>query len=115
MVEGVVEKSDNPDVNDLIWAALVFVDDGDESLSGKIVEPLDADNMSFNLATDGGDVCVELVEEAKIILVSQDGDGAVSKEGKFSDLAVGQSVEVFGHSGVGGCFQANEVVVDLTG
>ena len=116
LVEGVVEMSDNPDVNDLIWAALVFVDveDDEESLSGKIVEPLDAVNESFILMTDGGDVCVEVLEEATIILVSQDSEGTISKEGMFSDLEPLQSVIVFGQSGVGGCFQANEVVVDLT-
>jgi hypothetical protein len=27
---------------------------------------------------------------------------------------VGQSVEVFGHPGIGGCFQPDEVVIDLT-
>jgi len=115
-VEGVRVESDNPDQSDGFFAALIFVDDAvaDESLSGKIVEPLDEASSSFNLATDGGDVCVKLLEEAKITLVSQDGDGTISKEGEFSDLAVGQSVEVFGQSGTGGCFQANEVVVDLS-
>ena len=70
--------------------------------------------MSFGLATDSGDQCVELVEEAVITLVSTSGDGTMNEVGEFSDLAVGQSVEVFGQSGIGGCFQADEVVVDLT-
>ena len=115
-VEGVVETSDNPDVNDLIWAALIFVDDKDEveSLSGTIAPDPDPDTESFILITDGGDVCVELLEEAEITLVSQDADGTMSENGDFSDLKAEQSVEVFGHSGVGGCFQADEVVVDLT-
>jgi hypothetical protein len=55
-----------------------------------------------------------VLEDATIILVSQDSDGTISKEGMFSDLEPGQSVIVFGQSGVGGCFQASEVVVDLT-
>ena len=116
LVEGVVETSSNPDVNDLIWAALVFVnvEDDEESLSGKIVDPIDAVNESFILMTDVGDVCVEVLEEATIILVSQDSEGTISKEGMFSDLEPLQSVIVIGQSGVGGCFQANEVVVDLT-
>ncbi len=115
-VDGVVVKPDIDGDPDLIRAALIFIDDGleDEKLSGTIVEPLDAETMSFNLATDHGDLCVELVEEAKIILVSHGDDGTVSEEGEFSDLAAGQSVEVFGQSGVGGCFQANEVIVDLS-
>lgn len=115
LVEGVVVPSDGPDTNDVINAALIFLDDAkdDEVLSGTIVEPLDADNRSFNLATDDGDVCVVLLEDAKITLVSQGDDGTVNKEGEFSDLELGQSVRVFGHSGTGGCFEANEVVVDL--
>jgi hypothetical protein len=64
--------------------------------------------------TDVGDVCVNLVEEARIFLISQDDTGTVVKEGMFGDLESGQSVEVFGESGVGGCFQASDVVVDLT-
>jgi Domain of unknown function (DUF4382) len=116
VVEGVVVKSENPDQSDGINAALIFLDDAvaGESLSGKIVEPLDSVNRSFNLATDSGDMCVELADEAKIILVSHGDDGSVSEEGDFSDLAPGQSVEVFGYSGVGGCFQASEVVVEET-
>jgi hypothetical protein len=70
--------------------------------------------MSFGLATDSGDKCVELVEEAVITLVSESADGTMNETGEFSDLAVGQSVAVFGHSGIGGCFQAGEVVADLT-
>jgi hypothetical protein len=117
LVEGVVETSDNPDVNDLIWAALVFVDpaEDEESMSGEIAPDPDPDTRSFVLITDGGDLCVDVLEDATITLVSQSGDGTESKEGTFADLAAGQSVEVFGHSGVGGCFQAKEVVVDLTG
>jgi Domain of unknown function (DUF4382) len=116
VVEGVVVKSENPDQSDGINAALIFLDDAvaKESLSGKIVEPLDSVNRSFNLATDRGDMCVEVADDAKIILVSHGDDGSVSEEGDFSDLAPGQSAEVFGYSGVGGCFQANEVVVDLS-
>jgi len=117
LVEGVVEMSDNPDVNDLIWAALVFVDveSDEESLSGEITDEPNPDTRSFRVSADSADICVEVAEEAKIILVSQDSDGTISKEGMFSDLELGQSVVVFGQSGVGGCFQANEVVVDLTG
>jgi hypothetical protein len=117
LVEGVVEMSENPDVNDLIWAALIFVDveHDEESLSGEILDEPDPATRTFRVSADSGDVCVEVAEEAKIILVSQDSDGTVSKEGMFSDLELGQSVVVFGQSGVGGCFQANEVVVDLTG
>jgi len=116
LVEGVIVESGDPETPDGLNAALIFVDDAvaDEMLSGNIIDPLAADTMSFGLATDSGDQCVELVEEAEITLVSVSGDGTVNEAGEFSDLAVGQSVEVFGQSGIGGCFQAGEVVVDLT-
>ena len=116
VVEGVVVESGSPDQPDGINAALIFVDDADDdvSLAGKIIDPLAPETMSFGLATDGGDACVELVEEAKIIIVSQTADGTMNEEGEFSDLAVGQSAEVEGHAGIGGCFQAEELVVDVT-
>ncbi len=116
LVEGAHVESANPEQNDGIFAALIFVDDRieHESLSGEIIDPLDANTMSFSLATDGGDRCVELVEEAEIILVSQSEDGITIEHGEFNDLAVGQSVKAFGNFGVGGCFQAKEVVVDLS-
>jgi Domain of unknown function (DUF4382) len=116
LVEGVHVESANPEQNDGIFSALIFVDDRieHESLGGKIIDPLDANTMSFSLATDSGDRCVELVEEADIILVSQSDDGIVIEHGEFNDLALGQSVKTFGRLGVGGCFQAKEVVVDLT-
>jgi len=116
VVEGVIVESGDPETPNGLNAALIFVDDAveDDMLSGNIIDPLAADTMSFGLATDSGDQCVELVEEAVITLVSESGDGTMNETGEFSDLAVGQSVEVFGQSGIGGCFQANEAVVDLT-
>jgi hypothetical protein len=86
----------------------------DEILLGKIMVPLDPVNESFVLATDGGDLCVELADKAHIILVSYSDDATVNEEGEFIDLAAGQTAAVFGHSGVGGCFQANEVIVEET-
>jgi len=120
-IEGVVARAETADDPDPIRAALIIIDeqDEDDSLSGTIIEPLVealiSDNRSFNLATDDGDACVDLTDEPKITLVSQSSEGTVNENGEFSDLELEQSVEVFGHSGVGGCFQANEVVVDLTG
>jgi hypothetical protein len=117
VVEGVLIESDEPDQIDGINAALIFIGDvvDDEMLSGKIGVPLDANIATFILMTDSGDLCVQVIEDGIITLVSKGDDGSVSEMGDFSDLAEGQSVEVFGHAGVAGCFQANEVVVDLTG
>jgi hypothetical protein len=116
VVEGVVVPSDDPATADAIYAALIFMDDAVEGevLLGKIVVPLDPDNESFVLATDVGDLCVKLADEAKIILVLHSDDGTVIEKGEFSDLEAGQKAAVFGHSGVGGCFQTEEVVVEET-
>jgi len=120
VVEGVpiqpAIQPDRPGQGKGMNAALIFIDDvvEDEMRSGTIIEPLDSDNRSFNLATDGGDVCIQVVGDALITLISRDSNGSTSKQGAFSDLATGQTAQVFGYSGVSGCFQAVEVVVDLS-
>lgn len=113
--EGVIVKAEGEDDPNLLRAALIIVDDRPEGgmLAGSIVEPIDPEAKSFNLATDSGDRCVDVREEAHITLVSQGVDGAMSKMGEFADLTVGQSVKVYGEVAVGGCFGAHEVVVDL--
>ncbi|HSD70757.1 MAG TPA: DUF4382 domain-containing protein, partial [Woeseiaceae bacterium] len=70
-IEGVIPPKADPADPDVIRAALVFVaGDEDVQLSGTIKAPLDATARSFNLATDTGDVCVNVQEEADILLVS---------------------------------------------
>ena len=97
-------------------AALILVDDStaDDQIEGVIAEPLDPDARSFNLSTDGGDRCVNLAEEASILLVTHGEDGTESMEGEFTDLEAGQSASVSGEEATDGCFLGNEVVVDLT-
>ncbi|RLA30337.1 MAG: hypothetical protein DRR15_14970, partial [Gammaproteobacteria bacterium] len=84
-------------------------------LSGTIAEPLDSTNMSFNLSAGISDVCVNLNNDSVIILISENADGTEVKIGTFADLATEQSVDTYGQQGIGGCFEANEVIVDLTG
>lgn len=102
---------------DTMYAALIIVDDGpyEEKLSGMIVDPLEATDMSFVLATGIGDRCVEPIDDALIIFTSESTDGTEVRIGTFADLADGQSADTYGQQGSGGCFQASEVVIDLTG
>lgn len=112
-VEGVKPpKADEADP-DLLRAALVFVeDDPDEQISGTIIEPLDADDMSFGLTlSGGGDTCVRVGDSADVLLVD-DANSTVTM-GTFADLALGQTVDVFGQSVADSCFEANEVIVEV--
>jgi Domain of unknown function (DUF4382) len=111
-VEGVrppVEAGDP----ELLRAALVFVEGAaDEQLSGTIIEPLDGVMRSFGLTpTAGSDTCVRVDDEAAILLV--DITASEVTMGGFEDLAVGQLVDLFGTTATDGCFDANEVIVDL--
>lgn len=116
-VEGVIVKAPAEGDLDTIRAALMIIGDGlnDDKLSGTIAPPLDAENMTFVLMAGAGDRCVELNKDALIIFVSQNTDGTEVKIGTFADLADGQSADTYGQQGSGGCFQASEVVIDLTG
>lgn len=112
-IEGVIPAKADPADPDVIRAALVFIAaDEDVQLSGTIKAPLDATAQSFNLATDTGDVCVIVQEEADILLVS--GVSSTVTVGDFTDLAVDQVVDAFGTmDDTGGCLLANEVIVTV--
>jgi len=112
-VEGVRPDKANPDDPDVIRAALIFVEaEDDEQLSGTISDPPAADTRSFGLMpVEGNDTCVRVDEDADILLVN-----AATSEvtmGTFDDLAEGQFVDLFGVTAIDGCFEANEVIVDV--
>lgn len=114
-VEGVVE----PGTPDTIHAALVFIEaEDDEQLSGTISEPLnpaDGDTpANFVLVfEDETSTCVNVYADTDVLLV----DVAASEVtmGDFTSLLADQVVDVFGQSSAepDGCFEANEVIVDL--
>jgi Domain of unknown function (DUF4382) len=112
-IEGVIPAKADPADPDVIRAALVFIAaDEDVQLSGTIKAPLDTTTSSFILATDTGDVCVNVQEEADILLVS--GVSSTVTVGSFADLALDQVVDVFGAmDDTGGCLLANEVIVTV--
>lgn len=113
-VEGVQPPKADPADPDLIRAALVFLEaPDDEQISGTIIEPLDADARSFGLTLEeGGDTCVRVNEDAAILLVDV-GNSEVT-EGAFTELAVDQFVDLFGETAADTCFDANEVIVEVT-
>ena len=61
--------------------------------------------------TEGGDICVDVSNEADILLVNE--AESVITMGTFTDLAIDQSVDVFGTQPETGCFLANEIIVEV--
>jgi hypothetical protein len=116
-VEGVKPEKADPEDPDLIRAALIFVEEEeDEQISGTIIEPIVeptvAEVGSFGLTlTGGGDTCVSVNSDADILLVDEANSEVTM--GTFADLAVDQSVDLFGQSAADSCFMANEVIVEV--
>jgi hypothetical protein len=113
-VEGVIPAKADPEDPDMIRAALVFLEANEaEQLSGTIAAgTLDADTRSFELTTDGGPVCVRVAEMASVLLVNT--TDAIVTAGAFADLADDQVVDLFGATAEDACFDADEVIVDVT-
>jgi len=101
----------------LIRAALVFVmpEDADQA-SGTIADEPDVDTLSFMLTPAGGgnDICVNVAEEASVLLVNVGASEVLT--GSFADLAMDQVVDLFGQApdAEDGCFLADEVIVEVT-
>jgi len=116
-VEGVKPAKADPDDPDLMRAALIFLEAADDQqVSGTIIEPIveptDDALGNFGLTlTEGGDICVDVSTDADILLVNE--AESVITMGMFADLAVDQSVDVFGTMPETGCFVANEVIVEV--
>ena len=110
-IEGVIIPPVEETDPTLLRAAIILLDgdDAKEQISGTIAEPVE--NMSFNLSTAGGDVCVVVADEAEILLVSS--DGTEQKPGSFEELEAGQEADAFGELGIDGCFLSDELVVTL--
>jgi mono/diheme cytochrome c family protein len=111
--EGRLALSDtDPDVLRTALIILDLVPIGDEVLRGEIAT---LNERGFVLMTGSGDRCVELDDDAEIILISPDeGNGIRSDRGAFGDLAAGQSVDVYGDEESDGCFEAETIIVDMT-
>ena len=112
-VEGVQPPKADAADPDVMRAALIFLEaDSDEQISGTITEPLDTAMRSFALTlTEGGTTCVRVNEDADILLV--DVTNSTVTMGAFADLAVDQTVDLFGVTAEDTCFDANEVIVEI--
>jgi hypothetical protein len=115
-VEGVKPAKADPTDPDLMRAALIFLEaEEDEQISGTIAEPLASETRSFDLTlTEGGTTCVRVNEDADILLVDEANSEVTM--GEFADLAVDQSVDLFGMTSIvegDDCFDANEVIVEV--
>jgi len=111
-VEGVKPPKTLETDPDLMRAALVFVEaDDDDQISGTITDSIVEAFRKFDLTmSDGTTACARVDAGADILLVDED-NSAVTM-GVFTDLAVGDSVDLFGMiSEVDGCIDANEVIV----
>lgn len=112
-IEGVVPASADPN---LMRAALVFLEDEDDDMiSGMIIDPLnvgqDDDPKNFGLRNDAGDTCVNGGDDTDIILV--DTVDSIVMTGTYAELELDQTIEVFGQMVEGGCFEANEIIVEV--
>ena len=100
---------------DVLKTALIILDlspSGDEVLRGEISTPNDG---GFNLITNMGDRCVATDDDTEVFLIlPDDGNGIRSERGTLGDLAIGQSVDVYGEEENDGCFEAETIIVDLT-
>jgi hypothetical protein len=99
---------------DLMRAALVFLESpDDEQLSGTIAVGTlvkDAVPAVFELATDGGPVCVRVNDGADVLLVKTTTSEVTI--GTSENLEEGQVVDLFGTTASDSCFEANEIIVD---
>ena len=111
-VEGVKPPKADPEDPDLMRAALIFLEaEEDEQIRGTIIEPLVEADRSFGLTTAGGDTCARVNDDADILLVDEANSEVTM--GTFADLALGQSVDLFGATAPDTCFDANEVIVEV--
>jgi hypothetical protein len=114
-IEGVMPPKAAEEDPDVIRAALVFVMPEDaDLLSGTIADEPDTDARSFMLTPgEGNDVCVNVAEEASVILV--DVANSEVTTGDFSSLEMDQVVDLFGTApdSAEGCFVADEVIVEV--
>jgi hypothetical protein len=72
-------------------------------------------SSGFILATDAGDRCVELADNAVITLVNI--STGETRDGSVANIEAGQSADAygtFGPDGVDGCFNATGLVIETS-
>ena len=110
-VEGVLADADT------LRAALVFVEaEDDDQLSGTIADEPAEDTRMFMLtplhdeSEEVNNISVHVMPEADILFV--DVTESTVAVGEFDDLAMDQSVDIFGVIGEDSIFHANEIIVE---
>lgn len=110
-VDGVIDESTLPET---IRSALVLlgIPEEAETRVGGVIADLDPPSDDLSLITvDEGAVCVELLPDARILLLMDDGSTAVSREVTLADLANGLEAEAFGMFVPGDdCLQAETLI-----
>jgi hypothetical protein len=112
-VEGTMPVDVDPQEDpDLMRAALVFIGAEEfDQVSGTIINDPDPDMRSFLLtSTEGIDTCVRVNDDADILFVDEVNSEITIAE--FDNLAIDQSVDLFGLTAKDSCLEANEVIVE---
>lgn len=124
---GVIEAGTVAEVNGVIpdaesgvlHASLVLIAPPEESrdqLSGEVTT-IDTETFTLFVADTepAGDRCVRPTDDAHFVMVTELLEGGFSvQEADSGDLAVGQQVTVIGEDGSDSCFDAGDVIIQLT-
>lgn len=108
-VDGVIDDSVVPEE---ILAALVLLgipDTSQDSASGEIAD-LEPPDAFLNLLTGEGTVCVDVLPEARILLLGDDGSTATSQSVMLEELEDGLQADAYGTLEPGGCLQAETLI-----
>ena len=109
-VDGVLRPFD--DETGALKAALVVLeqDDADEARIGGIIERLDLERRSLELRFDAATSCIDVLEEAKIVLIDEEERHSRIERVQLHELSDGMRADVSGAIEISGCLQAEVVV-----
>ncbi|MDG9671303.1 DUF4382 domain-containing protein [Hahella sp. CR1] len=84
--------------------------DEEAGVSGELLS-VDGDNLRLTVSGDAGDQCVDAAG-ANIYLVVTSGDETTKMSAAFSDLAAGDTLDIFGEEDIAdGCFNAETIFI----
>ncbi len=112
--DAVLALASGPGGENILRAALLVLQDRaatEEVLRGPLLS-VNAASGQLLVATTVGDRCVNAAA-AEVFLVDATATGIQTERGTLADLAAGQTVNIFGTQGVGGCFDADTLLADV--